>query len=254
MNNINLITVGIALAVSAPSVIASIKAPHNAGSYNKVIKVPSHMNQTSAVGLDDTLGSRNISDETIVELPTVPDDPVGDFEIPKPGEDEDEAVDITINCGCASVNVARGACFSPKRAKSAMDSKASGYFSSSYGSYWPNSSNIDFLVTYNLETKGITKIAITDHSKIYNLTDEIANAGLFEISGPVTSTATPSCRVSLTRAAFADMGYYKMGADDPWRVRYRGWAHYNKPSGSRYKTVNGGTTSTRPPSGKTYYY
>ncbi|WP_228013688.1 hypothetical protein, partial [Vibrio sp. OPT46] len=73
MNNINLITVGIALAVSAPSVIASIKAPHNAGSYNKVIKVPSHMNQTSAVGLDDTLGSRNISDETIVELPTVPD-------------------------------------------------------------------------------------------------------------------------------------------------------------------------------------
>ncbi|WP_428791963.1 hypothetical protein [Vibrio splendidus] len=193
----------------------TMRGPHNSGSFDKVIRKPTHEvgRTAAAIGFDDSTGEFNNGSESGSNAPSAPD--VDLINPPKPPPPPPpppppKPTKVTINCGCAKVWFRNrgdahpsGSCFSPKNARtqSSRNTGSHGLFNASYGSFWPNSS-VSFYVTYNIKgTPYPESVEIRSSNYRKNVTSSIKNNGIWAIGKPDLNLASPQCSVTLINPA-----------------------------------------------------
>lgn len=200
----------LALSFISISCFAALKPPHDSTSYNRVIGNVNHeVGRADAIGFDDSSGEFNNGSESGGNAPTAPDVdlitppvvvPPPVVEVPPP------PTSIKLNCGCARVWLkSDGAgpsstCFNPKRAKTDMDRRLSGYWSSSYGTFWPNVDEIDFVGTFDIRNPSspiLNKVELQYHSGRKDVTSHIRSRTHFAFTAPRMDVGNASCTVKL---------------------------------------------------------
>ena len=186
--------------------VASFRPIHNADDYNQVIANPDHeSSRVPPIGWDDSTGEFLDGGQSF-NPPTTPEVDVN------PDEEIPVATEVKINCGCAlpllasdgSVEPIRGECFDPKRTKDSMTSTLGlNYYLDSYGDFWPDSNNVEFIATFNTEgdSPTVTKIELFDYESRSDRTTEIAALNIFAFKAPLLDVSSPSCEVQLVSPA-----------------------------------------------------
>ncbi|MDA0146463.1 hypothetical protein OCT63_19745 [Vibrio sp. RW] len=197
--------------------VASFRPIHNASDYNQVIPNPEHeVGRIPAIGFDDSTGEFVDGGGGSFTPPTAPEVDVTPPVAPEP---EDPSA-VTINCGCAipwfksydDVPMSNE-CFSPTSARKKMGNFNYGedLFVDAYGDFWPNASLAEFIVTYNLEgeTPAVTKIKLETYSSSQDVTQAVADKGIYAFDAPNLETVTPSCNVYVVDPASIVLRFLK---------------------------------------------
>lgn len=184
--------------------VASFRPIHNPADYNQVIANPDHeVGRIPAIGFDDSTGEFLDGGQSF-NPPTAPD---VDVTPPEPTDpDLGDPSSIAINCGCAvpwfksyGDGPMSNDCFSPLRARNVVSSFGYGeeLFEESFGDFWPNTSLAEFIVTYNLEGASpvVTNVKLSTYSSQTDVTQGVADKGIYAIEAPDLEVAAPTCNV-----------------------------------------------------------